>query len=487
MTAANRVQLTAVIEVTAGTTPVTPRMRKEKITGEQLAAFVPVYNDPDDLRDDRMDEDALLVFHNSGGAYNFNVIYPPDASTRSNVYLSAFENTWNNTATRDNDGTADSVITAVATTNEVLTVTTGTAYVAGQLVQLSGFGVANNNGIAKCTTGSATVPRFIGFGLTDEAAPPAAARAKVVGFQGASADITATSTGLGSTLLDFTTLGLSVGQMIKIGGTAAGDKFATAALNNYAIISAIAATALTLTFRPSGWTTDAGTGKTIKVWVCDWIKNGTTKASLTLEKGFLGQAVPNYHVATGMFVNKLTHTFAHKARIKGVVEFMGMGGSKSTTSLDASPDAVPTGRGISSNIHTGRLMEGGSSIASPNFCRSLEFSINNNLREIEDMTLDSPGGMNDGNCEVDLKFSTYYGDGTFYDKFAAGTATSLLNVEARDSQALAWFVPRMLYRGGGNPTAQGKNQDVMLDLEARASYDSTYTAHLIMGRFEYVE
>ncbi|TGV23899.1 hypothetical protein EN811_31160, partial [bacterium M00.F.Ca.ET.168.01.1.1] len=92
---------------------------------------------------------------------------------------------------------------------------------------------------------------YVGSGITDEAAPAAAARMKVVGFQGSSGDITATSTGIGSTTLDFTTLGLTVGQWIKIGGIAAGEQFATAALNTFARITAIAANALTLDNLPA--------------------------------------------------------------------------------------------------------------------------------------------------------------------------------------------------------------------------------------------
>jgi hypothetical protein len=56
----------------------------------------------------------------------------------------------------------------------------------------------------------------------------------------------------GSTLLDFTTLGLVAGKWAKVGGTAAGDKFATAALNAWMRITAVAATALTFdNLRPS--------------------------------------------------------------------------------------------------------------------------------------------------------------------------------------------------------------------------------------------
>jgi hypothetical protein len=122
--------------------------------------------------------------------------------------------------------------------------------------------------------------------------------------QGASGDITATSTGLGSTALDFTTLGLVPGMWLKVGGTAAGDKFANIAANNdwVRISGTITATAIPLDNRPSGWAVDNGSGKTIKVWFGDYINNGTTQTSLTVERGFLDQTTPTYIVNTGMVV-----------------------------------------------------------------------------------------------------------------------------------------------------------------------------------------
>ncbi|TIU89309.1 MAG: hypothetical protein E5W09_34920, partial [Mesorhizobium sp.] len=87
--------------------------------------------------------------------------------------------TWLNTPFRDNDGVADSVITGLADTTDVATVTAGAAFVVGQLVRFTGFTPSANNGVLKCTTGSATVPAFLGAGFVAEAAPPATARMKV--------------------------------------------------------------------------------------------------------------------------------------------------------------------------------------------------------------------------------------------------------------------------------------------------------------------
>ncbi len=126
-------------------------------------------------------------------------------------FQSLMFNAWQNTPQRDNDGMAASIITDIADTTDVVTVTTGPAFAAGHLVRMTGFSNVANNGVFKVTTGSATVPAMLGANFAAEAAPPAAARMKVVGFEGAAGDITALADGLGSTALDFTGLGLRVG------------------------------------------------------------------------------------------------------------------------------------------------------------------------------------------------------------------------------------------------------------------------------------
>lgn len=473
-------------ETTPGTTPTTPRIRTMRITGESLQ-FNPTYVDSDEIRSDRMNNDPILVFQDSSGSLNFELSYPDDSTPLAEIFRSAFMNPWVETPTRDNDGVADSVITAVATAGTVVTVTTGAAFVAGQLVQFSGFGVAANNGIFKVTTGSATVPAFVGSGITDEAVPPAAAKMKVVGFVGAAADITATATGLGSTALNFTTLGLVVGQWIKIGGTAAGDKFATAALNDWMRITAITATALTLDNRPTGWTTDAGAGKTIKVWFGDQIRNGTLETAFTVERGFLGQTTPVYIVTKGMHVNSLSLNFLSKQKITGVAALMGMGGSESTATLDAAYDAATTNVVMAANSNVGRLAENGATLTSPNWARSFDFTINNNLRQLEDVSSISPPAVREGEATVTGKIESYFGDDTLLAKFYAGTATAINARVSKNSQAMIFQVPRATLRGGGNPSATAKNTDVMTAFDYQASIDPLTSSHILADRLTYFE
>lgn len=486
MTSANRVRLASVKETTLGTTPTTPRMRTRRMTSETLK-FNPEFMDSDQIRSDRMLSDPIKVMQSSQGGINDELTYPVDNSPLSVDIESAFCSAWVNSPSRDNDGTADSVITAVTNGTDVVTVTTGAAFVAGQLVRMSGFTNGANNGVFKCTTGSATVPAFSGAGFAAEAAPPAAARMKVVGFQGASGDITATASGLGSTTLDYTTLGLAVGMWIKVGGTAAGDKFATAACSGWARITAIAANALTMDNLPSGWTTDTGTGKTIKVWFGDYIKNGTTIVGQSIEKGFLGQTTPSYIVLTGMVVNTFEVSMASRQKVTYALNYLGMGGSSSTTAQDASPDAETTNAVFAGNANVGRLAEAGSQLSSPNWAKELSIQVNNNLRTLEAVDSTSPVDIQFGECTVTGKMSCYFGSQSLLDKFFAGTASSINARVYKNSQAVIFDVPRVIYRGDGNPVVTGKNTDVMLPFDFQASYDSVTGAQITMSRLEYVE
>lgn len=485
MTDSNRLRLTTVREMTLGVTPATPRMRKARITGESLS-FTPTFVNSDELRDDRMNADPIKTNETNDGAVNWELSYPVPDSPFSDMLQSMMFNTWNDMPVRDNDGTADSVISGVAATGGVITVSTGAAFAVGHLVKLSGFGQAGNNGLFKISTGSATVPAVGNAILSDEAAPPANARMKVVGFQGAAGDLAAVADGLTSTTLDFTTLGLSIGQVVKVGGSGAAFRFATTAANAFGRIVAIAANKLTLDNLPSNWATDTGAAKTIRVFVGDMIKNGTTLTSLTIERGFMGQAVPTYIAQRGMVVGQAEISGEAEQIARGSFTFMGMSGSQSTTSLDDTPDAATTNRIMAASTNVARIAENGVAVTAPNFVRSSSIQINNNLRM---KTAEGALGAVDigvGECAVTVNMSTYFGNNDLFSKLMSGAASNFSKRFEKDNQAFILSVPRMTF-ATGTPSAGGKNQDVTLDLTATASFDSLTGAHLVINRMEYFE
>ena len=494
MTSSNRTQVASVLETTPGTPPGSPRFRKLRLTGEALTQAW-TYVDSDEIRDDRMMGDPIKVMQAAAGSTNHELSYIVDMSAFSDHVECAMYNSWLNTPVRDNDGTPDSNITGIVASTGVITVVTGDAFLAGHLVKLSGFTAAGNNGIFKLTTGSATVPA-VGTGiLTDEAAPPGTARMKVVGFEGASADIVAAADGLTATALDFTTLGLHIGQFIKIGGTADGTQFATlvtagadARANAWARVIGIAAGKLTLDCLPDDWGVDTGTGKTIRLWWGDFIKNGVTEKSLTVQKGYLGQGINlKYFHFFGMHVGTWDLNFQSGDKITGSFNYTGMGGNYVDTPLDATPDEPGVEQVMAGNADVGRLYEAGAGISAPNWAQSMTLSLNNNLRTNEAVGSTSPVAVREGECTVTGAINTYFGSGTLLEKFNTNAPTSLATRVGKNNQAIIFQVPRAIYRGGGNPSAGAKNQDVMLNLEFQASKDPLTSAHLIIDRVEYYQ
>lgn len=492
MTSSNRVRVSYALESTPGVTPTTPRMKAVRLTGESLSG-APEYIDSDELRDDRMNADPIMVGQTSGGGINFELSYPHPQTFLSDAMRAALFSDWLNTPERDNDGVADSVITAVAATTDEFTVTTGAAFIAGQLLRATGFGNAANNGVWKITTGGTTSVAVLGANLVAETAPPAAARLKVVGFEGASGDITALADGIGSTALDFTTLGLRKGQWIKIGGTNDATTFAflvtagsVARAASWARITAISATKLSLDNLPTGWTTDSGTSKTIRVWHGDQLKNGVTPVPMTIERGFMGQAVPTYIVNRGMQAGQLELTMEAKQKITGAFTFTGLTAAQSTTTLDASPDAATTNQVMAGSANVGRLAEGGTRLTSPNWARRVSFTVNANL-EAQD-AVDNFGAVyiREGENTVTGQIDTYFGSNAVLQKFYDGTVTSLNGRVAKNNQAVVIQIPRATLRGGGNPSAGGKNQTVTAQFDFSGALDPETGANVIFDRLEFV-
>ncbi|MDO8683973.1 MAG: phage tail tube protein, partial [Armatimonadota bacterium] len=268
-------------------------------------------------------------------------------------------------------------------------------------------------------------------------------------------------------------------------------RFVTAALNGWVRITAITATSLTFDNRPTGWTTETGTALTIKFWFGGYVRNGTTATSLSLEKGFLDQTTPTYIVNTGMQVNDFNLDIKSKAKITGSFSFIGMGGSQSTTALDASPDAVTTGLVLAANANVGRVAENETGLTDPNWAESLSLKFSNNLRTMESIDSTSPVGVNPGEFTASGEINTYFGSNSLLAKLYTATSTSIncrvTKTTASVPQAIIFTLPTVYLRGGGNPQATGKNTDTMANFSYTASINTTYNCSAQIDRIPYFE
>lgn len=479
MSDSNRLQLARVTEVTIGTTPNTPSMTKVRVTGENLVYDISTVQS-EEIRPDRLIPDLIQVGGRVTGGFNFELSY----GAFDEEIESAMFSTWQNMPVIVNSA-PDTEITQVTDSSDTFTVASGGAsFKAGHLIRTSGFTNAANNGLFRVASSTGTTVVVGGTPtLTDEAAPPAGARIKVIGFRGVSGDITATSGGLGSTTLDFTTLGLTVGQWVKIGGSTAGEQFATAALNDFARITAISATALTLDNKPSGWTTDSGTSKTITVYVGDYIRVGTTKKAFSYEKVILSQGTPYYITHKGCIVNRMNLSFTAQRVLTGSFDFLGFTAAGSTSAQDASPDAAPQNDVLSASANVGRIADAGSVVASPNYIQEATVQLNNNLREQSAIGSLGLVGHGVGTAEITGSLKAYFGDKTLLEKYLNGTATSLNLRVGKSGKAQIHTFPNVKF-SAANANAAGRNQDVEQNINFAALADTTTGTSYQIDRFE---
>jgi len=458
----NRSKTAYVLESTFGTTPATPAFQELRVTSNGLE-YKPTRTTSAEIRSDRQVSDQILTKFDASGTIGLELSF----QTFDDFLQAVLQGTWVNQPQQS--------VTALTTTTA--TVAAGTTFKAQMLALTSGFAVSANNGLFVVSSSGSTSVVFPASSFTAEASPPAAAALRVVGFQGASGDIVAVTNGLNSTSLDFTTLGLSVGEYVLIGGDAAATQFATAADNGWARILSIAAHAIVFDVFPASWAADAGTSKTIQVFYGDFVANGTTQRSFTIERQQQDLTSPSYEYFTGMQLDQMALTLKASAIITGSMDFMGMGASASTTRFAGATDLSPTTTPVmnaASNV--GTLLVGGSAVGGPSYISELGMTIKNNLAE-QDAVGSLPAiGIRNGELDVSGNFTSYFGDLTNLNLVLNDSDTSIMfRAKRTDASAVGqcniFSVPAAKVTGTSPVSA--KNQDRMFTGTYQAKKSAT--------------
>lgn len=488
MSDANNTSIRISREASFKTLNATPIFQQVRITGASVQ-FTPENTTSNEINATRQVTDLIQVGFGSGGEIptefmvgNLHALYEgaffnPWSRTPEVIQGIAWEYGWGSGNVSRVTSITATTITIAATS--VLSGTsinaTGTAFVAGHLLQVSGMGVASQ--LLRATASTAT--SITVAGATAVASPPSGGKIKVVGFEGVAADVAATTSSgnaLTATTLNFTTLGLQVGQWVKIGEGTGANAFATAANNGFAKISAIAAGRLDFSIVPTGWAADLGTGKTIRVFFGDIITNGVVQYSYTLEQQ-LGLSVgTRYQYFYGQTVDSVSISSESKSIITAAIGFQGANADpftavRTTGAVTAAPIAgVP----LNSSSSVAVILEAGARVGTPNFVNSFGINLSNNLRPRDAVGVLGPASIGTGRCNVTGSLNTYFGDETYYNKLINSTLTSLTLAfrDQENSKGELWDMPRVKYSSGA-PDVSGIDTDIFAPLEFQALGDPT--------------
>jgi Phage tail tube protein len=459
MGATNRSTLAYVAEVTKGTTPTSPAFKGMRNTSNSME-YKPTRVTSSEIRADRQVTDQILTDLMADGSIGIELSF----SAFDDMIEAASQGTWTNKPSIT-VVTSDTEISDVSTTTLTVVTPLGSAFKAGMLVFTGGFTTSANDGLlARVASSTATTVVFPSATFSAEgAAIPVGAFARVVGFQGASGDITATASGLGSTALDFTTLGLNAGEWVKIGGDVTASQFATAACNGWARIAfgGIAATALTFDVLPASWATDSGTSKTIEVFTGDFLKNGTTQRGFTFERQQQDLTSPSYELFKGCEVNTLSLTYKSAAIITGTIGVTGLTATASTSRASGATDvAAPAYPVLNASSNVGRIAQDGVIVSGPSFITDLSFDLNNNLARQTAVGTLGAVGTRDGELALSGTLNAYFGDLSLLNKVLNDTVTSLMFRSGRSDgnrESILIDVPQAKLEG--TAPVSGKNAD----------------------------
>ncbi|MCC7271407.1 MAG: hypothetical protein IT561_01985 [Alphaproteobacteria bacterium] len=458
----SRIELRYVEEASWGETPALP-MRTLRAKSQSLD-FAVRYAASEEFRADRQIADVAQVDAGAAGTVGMEISFGA-----ADAFLEA--------ALFGRFAAAAEVAGAGVTSTSVYGVTSGGgAFAAGHLVRGAGFTAAADNGLWRVTAASATEVTVAGTPLAVEASG-ADKTIKAVGFEGASGDVTATATGLASTALDFTTLGLKVGQWIAIGGAAAGQRFATAPNNGWARIAGIAAHVLTLDHRPQGWATDAGSGRTVRVFLGDVLRNGVEEISFSVERDHadIGQVL----LFRGQMARLARLTVATGRILEASFDLVGKDAARGAASFGTG-DPVPAGTAPVMNAvgNVVLVREGGGTAG---IVRQMTVQIDNNLRELKAVGTLGNVGIGVGDAAVGGTLEAYFEDGALYDKYLAAADTTLAFVVAEAGQAYVVTLPRVKL-AGGRIEAGSRNGDCVLRFELMGQRDPLTGASIQIDR-----
>lgn len=287
------------------------------------------------------------------------------------------------------------------------------------LLYARGFATAVNNGLkvlgATVSTGATTIS-VAGVAAETVAASDFVELA-VAGVRGATGDLQIDASGnLVSTALNFTTLGLGVGQYIRIGGVDALNQFATLANNGFARIRQIAANKLTLEKREGVFVADTGAGVAIDILYGSFVRDVPVDHADYVEwstqfeiasPNLMSGGATGYEYAVGNWPNQLTITVPLTNKATMTCSYVGTNttepsSSRATGSANAKQGVETESFGTASDIARLRLEDVDNQGLTTDF-KSITVTFKNNTSGEKVLGVLGPRYLNAGNLEVDVE------------------------------------------------------------------------------------
>jgi len=261
-----------------------------------------------------------------------------------------------------------------------------------------------------------------------------------------------------------------VGQVLAVTGFAVAGTF-------YAEITSIAAG--TIGIKPLTNVASESAGDSVTLTPLNYIRNGVTKKSFTLQKGFTDLSTVEYYNFVGSVVDSWNLNLATRSILTTSFGFIALNGAMTETQFaSATTPAANTNDVLNAVSNISAITFDGDPGGTTFSFNSLDLNIANNVRGQEAVGTLGFVGVVGGRCEISGSMELYFEDSTLYDKFAAATAFELTFM-AMDASGNYYIVnlPKAKLTSA-EIVAGGSDEDIFVSSEFEALLNTAGT-HMI--------
>lgn len=207
-------------------------------------------------------------------------------------------------------------------------------------------------------------------------------------------------------------------------------------------------------------------------WASNVLKNGRDRKSFTFEKTFETGATDVYRRYAGCLINTTTLNFQAKQIVTGNMSLIGRSYSAAAAALSGATYAAANTKAVMNCSSDFASLTIGS--VSPALqVRSIRLNLNNNLRAQDKIGSDNLAGVGLGQHVVTGSIEAYLENKAVLDLLDNHTSSSLsFTVGSVSGEKYTINLPK-LYMTAGDAQTPGNNQDVMVNMDFQAIYDTS--------------
>lgn len=257
-------------------------------------------------------------------------------------------------------------------------------------------------------------------------------------------------------------------QWIKTSG------FADAANNGYFKVSTAAAGKLVVT---GGTLVTVSATPTIAVQMGPQITDGTTETTYNFEQYYTDLS-SQFTLFKGCGISGFNVALPAEGRVTGRFNAVGATEEPLTSSAGSGYTAATTTR-IFYDTHLDKVLENSTALTVHSW--SIEYSqvLNNQTNAGSNV----PDGLTQGSISCKGRVELYFATSTLYSKFVNNTASNITVVfEDAAGNGMLFDIPDVIFTDGGR-VIEGKDGDIMVDMEWTARSDSTESIMCRIARF----